>query len=61
MTGDIENPRASGEVIWVEDGVIRYIGDARPEFTEQADAILDAEGLFISPQHDRCSQPYARS
>ena len=49
MTGDIENPRATGEVIWVEDGVIRYIGDSRPEFTEQADAILDAEGLFISP------------
>lgn len=52
MTGDIENPRAVGEVIWVEDGVIRYIGDTKPEFEETADAVLDAKGLFVSPKHD---------
>ncbi len=49
MTGDFHNPRACGEVIWIEDGVIRHIGDAKPEFEKSADAILDAHGLFISP------------
>lgn len=49
MTGDIQQPTARGEVIWVEDGTIRYIGDNKPEFEKEADAILDAQGLFVSP------------
>ena len=49
MTGDYANPSIRGEVIWIEDGVIRYIGAAKPEFERDADAILDVHGLFISP------------
>ncbi|MBC5735784.1 amidohydrolase family protein [Lawsonibacter faecis] len=49
MTGDIACPIASGEVIWAEDGVIRYIGAARTELIHTADEILDAKGLFVSP------------
>ena len=52
MTGDITCPIASGEVIWAEDGVIRYIGAARTEFIHAADEILDAKGLFVSPKYD---------
>ncbi len=49
MTGDIANPRAEAEVIWIEDGIITYMGEQKPEFTERADAILDAQGLFVAP------------
>lgn len=49
VSGDIENPIIDAEVIYAEDGVIKYIGAAKAELEESANTVVDAKGLDISP------------
>jgi enamidase len=45
VTGDLTNPRHPGSAIYVEDGVIRALGDA----PSTADMVVDARGLTAIP------------
>lgn len=49
VSGDIENPILDAEVIYAEDGVIKYIGKAKPELEADANMVVDSKGLDICP------------
>lgn len=49
VSGDIKKPILDAEVIYAEDGVIKYIGAAKAELEAEANTVVDAKGLDISP------------
>lgn len=49
VSGDMENPILEAEVIYAEDGVIKYIGKSKAELESEANTVIDAKGLDISP------------
>lgn len=49
VSGDIENPILDAEVIYAEDGVIKYIGAAKEDLEASANTVIDAKGLDICP------------
>ncbi len=45
VTGDVDDPTANVESVYVEDGVIREVGAT----TTTADTVIDANGLTLTP------------
>ena len=49
VSGDIKNPILDAEVIYAEDGVIKYIGKAKEELELGATTVVDGKGLDVGP------------
>jgi len=49
VSGDIKNPILKANAIWIEDGIIRKVGDLEDMKEEGARVIIDCEGTTVSP------------
>ncbi|NLL64340.1 MAG: amidohydrolase family protein [Clostridiaceae bacterium] len=49
VSGDIKNPILDADVIYTEDGVIKYVGKEKAELEDQANTIVDCKGLDVAP------------
>ncbi|MGI8514140.1 MAG: amidohydrolase family protein [Acidimicrobiia bacterium] len=49
VTGDLDQPLASGDVIVVRDGVIAYVGDDPGSTAEGIENVIDASGATVIP------------
>jgi len=49
VSGNIKNPILKANAIWIEDGIIRKVGDLEDMKEEGARVIIDCEGTTVSP------------
>ena len=49
VTGHPSSPLTEAGTIWLEDGIIKYLGPARNEDEKKAGAVIDAKGLTLCP------------
>ena len=49
VTGNIDKPLSEATAIWIEDGCIKGIGHAGEFPLDQADQVIDVQGMAVCP------------